>query len=222
MDDKSQILLLWGVLECGFLEVTDHGRRHPVDPGNLIQLEIPGLQELDLIRIHSDGRQLHAIRKHWRFICVAGSGVLVIEGFLQTLPRLRCDLFGMFQNRWDPCPIAEQSGTVFLCCHGQTYRLTVQCDGAEPNNPIASDPVDPPDFLRLEDPRTQCLSLVPVNQFQGHPVPHHRHAVRMQWDQRYNSESAVADDLMVGVASQAEVIHDQLSHVEASHFRIGC
>lgn len=72
--------LLLDIIEGTFLQVADHVWRDAVEPGNLIELELPCFQELCFFRRDADLLVLHAFFQHSHLVGIARPPVDGIPG----------------------------------------------------------------------------------------------------------------------------------------------
>ena len=132
--------LLLDVVEGAFLQVANHVWRDAVEPGNLIELELPRFQELCFFRRDADLLVLHAFFQQSYFVGIAGPPV-------DGIPRIP-DFGRVLQNAWmlqypaGTGPVGKELGAVFLggdshadsvFCHSDR-RITDKAVKAEPRN----------------------------------------------------------------------------------------
>ena len=125
---KLQGLLL-NVGEAGFLQVTDHVGRHPEDPCDLIDLELPCFQELRLLRRDGDGRVFQPLLKHSDFVAVCRAPELTHPGIPHPLRVL--DGSRMLQHTAWLRAICKKFGAVFLCGNGKADGVLCHRNGGE-------------------------------------------------------------------------------------------
>ena len=123
---KFQRLLL-DVGESGFFQIPDHMRRYPEDSGDLINLELPGFQELCLVRRDPDRRVLHAFFQDSHFPGVGASPELGLPGFPDPLrifdgPRMLQDAAGR-------SPVGKELGPELLTSNGHADGVLGHGDG---------------------------------------------------------------------------------------------
>ena len=95
--------------------------RDAVEPGNLIELELPCFQELCFFRRDADLLVLHAFFQHSHLVGIARppvDGIPRIPDFGRILQNA-----WMFQHPAGAGPVRKERGTVFLAGHGHAHGI---------------------------------------------------------------------------------------------------
>ena len=121
-------------------------RRHPENPGDLIQLELPRLQKLRLLRRDRDGRVLHPFLQHRHLVGVPASS----EGPLPAFPHPTgiLDRPRMLQHPGRRRAVGEKLRPVFLAGHGHADGILRHSDRRIAHQPVKSQTWDMQHFIR--------------------------------------------------------------------------
>ena len=205
-------------------------RWHTEDPCNLIDLELPCLQELSLLRTDTDRRVLHALFQNGNLICIAASS----EGRLPAFPHLARILNSprMLQHTGRSRTVRKELAAILFGSDCQPYRILGHSDRTVSNQTVKSKTRNVQHIVRLKPyGSSNLIGAFPavhiVRIINGVLVikpsmliTSHLHPIRHQRIQRNNFTLAIADDLTVGVAPKEQMRHQSLPEDKGSHLRI--
>ena len=200
-------------------------RRNPVQPGNLVHLELPGLQKLRFLRRNPDLLVLHALFQNGNLPRILRAPVDSVP----ALPHLRRVLQHprMLQNAARRGPVLKEPRPVFLTGQRHPHRILRHGNGRIPHQPVKPKPGDMQHILPRKIhpavlPKVRVLVTVPVIDIIKLPltVPVNLHLVRQQRVQPQHPAPAVPYDLRIGIPPDQKMAHKRLPEHKRSHLRV--
>ena len=117
---KFQGLLL-NIIEAALFQVAYHMGRHPEDPRDLINLELPRLQKLCLLRRNGNRRILHPLFQNRHLVCIPTSAKSRLPAFPH--PARILDRPRMLQHSRRGSAVRKELTSVFLRGNRQADRI---------------------------------------------------------------------------------------------------
>ena len=200
-------------------------RRNPVQPGNLVHLELPGLQKLRFLRRNPDLLVLHALFQNGNLPRILRAPVDSVP----ALPHLRRVLQHprMLQNTSRRGPVLKEPRPVFLTGQRHPHRILSHGNRRIPHQPVKPKPRDMQHILLPKThpailPKVRILVTVPVINIKNLPliVPVNLHPVRQQRIQPQHPAPAVPYDLRISIPPDQKMAHKRFPEHKRSHLRV--
>ena len=199
--------------------------RHPEYPGDLVQLELPRLQELRLIRRYPDGLVFKPLLQYRDLVGIDAPP----EQLVPALPHLIRVLQypRMLQYPAGRGIIGKELRPVFLRGDPQPHRVLRHGDGRVPHDPVIPKAGDMQHLIRRQVhlpvlPRLRRIVRATGIKIVEIPpaVPVNRHLGGHQWVQPHHLAPAVSYNLRIGVPIQQQVPHQRLPEIKGRHLRV--
>ena len=198
-------------------------RRDSENSSYLIDLKLPGFQELRLLRGDGDGRVFQPFFQNGDLAAVGGAAELAHPGL--TDPLRVFDRSGVFQDAGRGRPVGEELAAVFFRGDGKADGVLGHRYRRVADKPVEAEAGDvqhirgkqydrfvfAPGFIR--GPLVLVVQLTVLRTVDGHLVRHQR----IEGD---DLAPPVADDLRVGVSPQKQMCHQRFPEYEGTHLRV--